>query len=249
MLLHAKIKNVSEWKAILSAIQDIVDDAMFICNDEGITFRGMDPAHVALLDVTFPKSAFESLESETSFFGLRIADFQNIFNAAENDDLVELQIRDENNMKVIITGSLDMEYNLRLIEKTQVNTPIPRIDVRTKIGISPKSLGRIISNIEKISDHVSINSLIDRIEFLGKGDVGDAKIDIPKNNPDLAKFSVSEDSYSTYSLEYMAKIIRDIGRSCKSVDIEYGTKTPIHLSFEMPSMTKVEYYLAPKIDN
>jgi len=49
MLLHAKIKNVSEWKAILSAIQDIVDDAMFICNDEGITFRGMDPAHVALM--------------------------------------------------------------------------------------------------------------------------------------------------------------------------------------------------------
>jgi len=71
MLLNAKIKNVEEWKAILNAIGGLVDEAMFICNDDGITFRGLDPAHVALLDITFPKSSFESLESKTSFFWIK----------------------------------------------------------------------------------------------------------------------------------------------------------------------------------
>ncbi|MBM3911140.1 MAG: DNA polymerase sliding clamp, partial [Thaumarchaeota archaeon] len=51
-MLKARIKNVGEWKAVLNAIGDIVEDAMFIVNDAGITFRGMDAAHVALLDVT-----------------------------------------------------------------------------------------------------------------------------------------------------------------------------------------------------
>ena len=68
---------MGEWKAILSAISDLVEDAMFIVNDDGITFRGMDPSHVALLDVTFPKSSFDHLESETSFFGIRVDDFKN----------------------------------------------------------------------------------------------------------------------------------------------------------------------------
>lgn len=61
---------MSEWKAVLNAIGDLVEDAMFICNSDGITFRGMDASHVALLDVTFPKSSFEELDTQTSFFGL-----------------------------------------------------------------------------------------------------------------------------------------------------------------------------------
>jgi len=59
-------------------------------------------------------------------------DFQNVFNAANNDDLVELHIEDDNTMKVLISGSLKMEYTLRLIEKSEVNTPIPRVEAKSK---------------------------------------------------------------------------------------------------------------------
>lgn len=249
MLLNAKIRNVGEWKAIVTAIRDMVDEAMFICNDDGITFRGMDPAHVALLDVTFPKSSFDLLESETSFFGLRIEDFQNVFNAANNDDLIELQIEDPNYMKVKIEGSLAMEFTLKLVEKTQVNTPIPKVNSKSRISVSPNTLARIITNVEKISDHVTINSLFDKVEFYGKGDVGDARVNLDKTNPDLESFSLDEQTESVYSLEYMAKIVRDIGRACKSVKMEYGSKTPLKMLFEMPSNTKVDYYLAPRVEN
>ena len=54
---------MSEWKAVLNAIGDIGDEAMFICNDDGITFRGMDPTHIALLDVTFPRTSFENFKT------------------------------------------------------------------------------------------------------------------------------------------------------------------------------------------
>jgi len=249
MLLKAKIRNVDEWKAIINAIGDIADEAMFICNDDGITFRGMDPAHVALLDITFPKSSFEELESHTSFFGIRVADFGKILNAAENGDIIELQIDKNEIMNVKISGNLQMEYSLRLIEKSEVNTPIPRVEAKSQFSLSPKAFTKIISNIEKISNHVTINALSDKIEFSGKGDIGDARIDLEKGNPDLSSFNVSENSISAYSLEYMTKIIRSIGKACKSVNIEYGNKTPMHLLFQMPSMTKVEYYLAPRVEN
>jgi len=47
LLLKARLTNVGEWKAILNAIGSMVEEAMFIVNDDGITFRGMDPSHVA----------------------------------------------------------------------------------------------------------------------------------------------------------------------------------------------------------
>src|SRR2546428_10988831 len=184
--LRAVIKNLGEWKAIVSAIGAMVEDAMFICNSDGITFRGMDASHIALLDVTFPLSSFEELESKTSFFGLRVEDFKKVINTASNTDVIELQITDANMMKVSIQGSLNMEFNIRLMEKSAVNTPIPKVDYTSKISLDPNTLSRILSNIQQISEYVTIHCQKDKVEFSGKGDVGDAKIDLEKGNPELS---------------------------------------------------------------
>ena len=226
-----------------------MEDAMFIVNNDGITFRGMDPSHVALLDVTFPKSSFDHLEGETSFFGIRIDDFKTVFNTATNTDTIELNIENERLMKVSINGSLDMEYNVHLIEKQEVNTPIPKTEYKAKLSVEPSTLSRIISNIQHISDFVMINSNPERVEFSGQGDLGDAKINLDKESTDLKKLDLQEDSSAVYSLEYMAKIIRDIGKASKIVNMEYADKNPIHISFEMPSLAKVEYYLAPRVES
>jgi len=63
------------------------------------------------------------------------------------------------------------------------------------------------------------------------------------------KLDLQEDSSAVYSLEYMARIIRDIGKASKIVNMEYADKNPIHISFEMPSMARVEYYLAPRVES
>ena len=233
MLLKAKIKNVDEWKAVLNAIGDIVDEVMFICNDDGITFRGTDPAHVALLDVTFPKSSFESFEAKTSFFGLKVDEFKHVLNATNSGDQVEFQIEDPGSVRVSISGTLNMEYNIRLIERTEVNVPIPKTEYKSKISLSSTTLSRIMSNLHQVSDYVTIDCFPDKIEFYGKGDAGDARINIEKENPELYEINSSELATSVYSLEYMAKIIRDIGRASKKVNFEYSTHNPIHMQFDM----------------
>ncbi len=247
MVFNAKIKNVDEWKAVVNAIGDIVEDAMFICNNDSVTFRGIDPAHVTLLDVTFPKSSFESFESQTSFFGLNVNELKMVLNTTNSGDEVHLQINNPTSMRVSITGSLNMEYNIRLIERTEVNVPIPKITSTSKISINSETLGRIMSNLSKLSEYVLIDCFTNKVEFSGKGDYGDAKINMDSTNVDLYEINTSETTSSSYSLEYMAKIIRDIGRASKKVNIEYASKHPMHMQFEMPS-AKVEYYLAPRVE-
>ena len=249
MLLKAKITNVGEWKAILSAIDEIVEEAMFICNTDGITFRGMDSSHVSLLDITFPKSSFDELESTTSFFGVRTNEFKNILSGASDDDTVEFQIENEGNLRILINGTLSMAFTLRLLEKTETNIPVPRVKLNSKIKLTPSALTKIVTNLEKVSEYVTIRSLSDRVEFSGKGDAGDVKIDLLKTDPDLEVLDATTESTSIYSLEFMAKVIRSIGRASKSVSMQYGTQTPMHIEFEMPSMTKVAFYLAPRVES
>jgi proliferating cell nuclear antigen len=249
LLLETKFTNIGEWKAILQAIGDIADEAMFICNQDGITFRGVDPAHVALLDITFPKSSFTLFECHATFFGISVSDFKNILSSASNDDEVELVIDSPHKMRISINGSLQMKYYLNLIERSEVNTQIPKIEATSKIALSPDILAKIMANIERVSENVTISSIPEKIQFSGSGNTGKAEVDLEKNNTELSLLEVTKDSSSVYSLEFMAKIIRNIGKASKNVNMEYGTETPMHMLFEMPSMTKVEYFLAPRIEN
>ena len=79
MTFIAKTKSPDEWKAIVSAISTLVDEATFEASVEGISFRGMDPSHVALIDIFWPNSAFEKYECDSLIkFGVRVDEFSKL---------------------------------------------------------------------------------------------------------------------------------------------------------------------------
>jgi Proliferating cell nuclear antigen, N-terminal domain len=49
-------KSPEMWKSVSSAIMTIVDEASFEAGPTGLTFRSMDPSHVALVDLSWPNS-------------------------------------------------------------------------------------------------------------------------------------------------------------------------------------------------
>ena len=72
MVFVAKTKSSEEWKAVSSAISTLVDEATFEASAEGISFRGMDPSHVALIDISWPNTTFDVYECDSSIkFGVR----------------------------------------------------------------------------------------------------------------------------------------------------------------------------------
>lgn len=248
MLLNVKFANILEWKSILQAINEIAEEVMFICNQEGITFRGLDSSHVSLLEITFPRSSFISFNCTSTFFGISVSDFKTMINSASNNDQIELLIDTPNKMRIFINGNLQMKYDLNLIEKSSINTPNPKINASSKISLSPDILIKIMSNIERVSENVKISSFDQKIQFSGSGIIGNAIVDLEGNNTDVSLLEITRDASSIYSLEYMAKIIKNIGKASKNVNMQYGDKTPMHMLFEMPSSTKVDYYLAPRIE-
>ena len=247
MLLDAKFTNIAEWKSILQAIGEISDEVMFICNPEGITFRGMDSSHVSLLDITFPKSSFTFFNCHATFFGISVSDFKTIMTSASNDDHVELIIDSPNKMKISINGNLHIKYDLNLIEKSTVNTPIPKIEATSRILLSSDILTKIMTNIERVSENVTISSTSEKIQFSGSGIIGSAEISLENNNSEVSLIDVTENCSSMYSLEYVTKIIKNIGKTSKNVNMAYGSQKPLHMLFEMPSQTIVQYYLAHRV--
>ena len=157
MEFSAKTNTSDEWKAIISAISTLVEEATFEATVEGVSFRGMDPSHVALIDISWPNSAFEKYSCDGDIkFGVRIDEFSKLIKRAEKSDGIEINISDDNMLHVSI--GKNKKYKMRLIESSASDTPLPKISYDSKITLSASRLDKILGDIDVVSDYLSIKT-------------------------------------------------------------------------------------------
>jgi proliferating cell nuclear antigen len=246
----AKTKSPDEWKVVNSAISTLVDEATFEATSEGISFRGMDPSHVALIDIFWPNTAFESYKCDSELkFGVRISEFSKLIKRTDKKDELEVSIIDEDVLRIKTMGSYKREYKMRLIESTTVSTPLPKLSFNSKLLLSLSSFDKILSDIEVVSEYVEIESYPDRIEFVGKSDTGEAVVTMESNSEGLEEINVKEESKATYSLDYLLKIVKSVSTVGVSAAIEYSTKMPIRLEFRIANIGRIHFYLAPRVQD
>lgn len=247
MVFSAKTIGSDEWKAILSAISTLVEEATFEATAEGITFRGMDPSHVALIDISWPNSAFEKYECDGDIkFGVRIDEFSKLIKRAEKSDSIEISLSE--NMLLISIGK-NKQYKMRLIESSATDTPLPKISYDTKIGLATILFDKILGDVQVVSDYLTIKTTSTKSEFSGRGDSGEVLISLQKQQGELSEISVKEESVGTYSLEYLNPIVRAVGTALGSIICEYSSAKPLRIEFKVANMGRIHFYLAPRVES
>lgn len=249
-MIFVKTTTSEEWKAITSAISTIVDEATFEASVEGISFRGMDPSHVALIDIFWPNSAFEKYECESLIkFGVRIDEFSKLIKRSEKKDSIEITINQESMLLIKIENGYKKEYKMRLIESSSSSTPLPKLSFNSKIVLSYSAFDKILSDIQVLSDYITIDSKSESVHFLGRGDSGEADIVLEPKSEGLEELISKEDSLATYSIDYLLKITKAISTVGGSVIAEYSSKMPLRLEFTVAGLGRIHFYLAPRIQD
>ena len=248
MEFSAKTNTSEEWKAIISAISTLVEEATFEATVEGVSFRGMDPSHVALIDISWPNSAFEKYSCDGDIkFGVRIDEFSKLIKRAEKSDGIEINISDDSMLHVSI--GKNKKYKMRLIESSASDTPLPKISYDSKITLSSSRLDKILGDIDVVSDYLSIKTTQKNVEFSGKGDAGEATINLEKDMEDVEDISVSQESSGTYSLEYLDPIVKAVGGTADSIICEFSSEKPLRIEFKVTNIGRIHFYLAPRVES
>lgn len=246
-MFSAKTSGSDEWKAILSAISTLVEEATFEATAEGISFRGMDPSHVALIDISWPNSAFEKYECDGDIkFGVRIDEFSKLIKRSDKTEGIEISLSD--NMLLISIGK-NKQYKMRLIESSATDTPLPKIPYDTKISLATNLFDKILGDVQVVSDYLTVKTNAAKSEFSGKGDSGEVLISLQKQQDELSEISVKEESTGTYSLEYLNPIVKAVGTASGSIVCEYSSAKPLRIEFKVANMGRIHFYLAPRVES
>ena len=247
MTFSAKTSGSDDLKAIISAISTLVEEATFVATAEGITFRGMDPSHVALIDISWPNSAFEKYDCDSDIkFGVRIDEFSKLIKRADKKDSIEISIS-EQNLLLVAVGK-NKKYKMRLIESSATDTPLPKIPYDAKITLSSSSFDKILGDVQVVSDYLTITTKDTKAEFSGKGDSGEVVIDLEKDTENIEEISSKEDSTGTYSLEYLNPVVKAVGTTAGSVTCEFSSAKPLRIEFKVANIGRIHFYLAPRVE-
>lgn len=250
MVFVANTKSADEWKAIASAISTLVDEATFEATAEGISFRGMDPSHVAMIDIYWPNHSFEKYECDSVVkFGVRVDEFSKLVKRADKKDAVEVNIGDDSMLHVKISNGYKREYKMRLIESSPSSTPLPKLNFNAKVVLSASAFDKVLSDVQVVSEYISLDSKPQKIDFSGRGDSGEASIIMEKGSEGLEEIAVQEDSKATYSLDYLSKITKAVSAMGGSVAAEYSSKMPLRLEFRITNVGRIHFYLAPRVQD
>jgi len=244
----AKTNTSDEWKAVISSITTLVEEATFEATVEGITFRGMDPSHVALIDISWPNSAFEKYNCDSDIkFGVRVDEFSKVIKRAEKKESIEISISDDNMLQILI--GKNKKWSMRLIEGSASDTPLPKISYDSKIGLSSSTFDKILGDIDVVSDYLSIKTATNNAEFSGKGDSGEAVINFEKGMEGLEEITVNQECTGTYSLEYLNPIVKAMGNTSDSIICEFSSGKPLRIEFKVSNIGRIHFYLAPRVES
>jgi len=247
-VFSAKTSGSDDLKAIISAISTLVEEATFVATAEGITFRGMDPSHVALIDISWPNSAFEKYECDSDIkFGVRIDEFSKLIKRADKSNNIEISIS-ENNMLLVTIGS-NKKYKMRLIESSATDTPLPKIPYDAKITMPSSSFDKILGDVQVVSDYLTIQTSDSKAQFSGKGDSGEVVIDLSKDMKEIEEISSKDDSTGTYSLEYLNPVVKAVGTTAGNITCEFSSAKPLRVEFKVANIGRIHFYLAPRVES
>ena len=217
---------------------------------EGLTFRAMDPSHVALVDLFWPSADFEKFECEKSDkFAVRVEDFAKLIRRAEAKDTIELSRHGSESLSVRMSNGYKREFELHLIESGQGSTPLPKLNFSSRFSTTEPAFDRVLNDISVVSNHITIEASKDRVSFSGKGDSGKASIALEKGT-DVRELEVKEESKATYSIEYLLRITKAAGSASDQINFEYSSKMPLRMEFKLGDTSKggrIHFYLAPRV--
>jgi|TARA_B100001750_G_C15511068_1_gene603679 proliferating cell nuclear antigen len=248
LVFSARTSGSDEWKAVISAVSTLVEEATFEATVEGISFRGMDPSHVALIDINWPNSAFEKYNCDSDIkFGVRIDEFSKLVKRADKSDSIEINISDDN--MLLVTIGKNKKYKMRLIESSASDTPLPKIPYDSIIALTSSAFDKILGDVQVVSDYLVINAIKNQAEFSGKGDSGEVNIILENGKGEITELDVKAESKGQYSLEYLNPIIKAVGSTVETVTCEFSTAKPLRIEFKVANLGRIHFYLAPRVES
>ncbi|MEA3191160.1 MAG: proliferating cell nuclear antigen [Thermoplasmata archaeon] len=244
-MLKAKVKS-EVLKTMLDAVSTLVDEAKIQVTPEGISLKAVDPAHVAMIDLSLGKRAFVEFKGTDMDLGVDLDKLKDILKLAGGQDIIELEYKEDAHKLVFKIGNVTRR--MALVDTANMSDPkVPNLNLPNQVTVLAGELLKGIKASEAVSDHVALVAHGRSFELIAEGDTDHAALLLDGDK--LLKIQAPEKSRSLFSLDYFSNMSRAVPPA-GAVTLHLGSDYPVKIEFDIADGAgHITYLLAPRIES
>ncbi|MCU0852401.1 MAG: proliferating cell nuclear antigen (pcna) [Thermoplasmata archaeon] len=233
-------------KEVVNVVSTLVDEVKFTVNADGLTLRAVDPAHIAMVDLTLGKEAFEDFKADEAEIGIDIDKLNQFLKLARSDDVIDIKHDEDKRRLNIVVG--DVTRRMSLIDTTGMSDPkVPSLNLPAKLTVKADDLVQGIKASETVSDHIALTASPEGFEMTCEGDMD--QVNWKKAKKDMEFLEAPSSVRSLFPLEYFANMLKAVPGG-SSVTMFLGNDYPVKVEFQIAGgKGEVRYLLAPRIES
>ncbi|KIY69280.1 proliferating cell nuclear antigen [Cylindrobasidium torrendii FP15055 ss-10] len=196
-MLEAKLAEASVLKKLLDSIKELVTDANFECNEEGINLQAMDNSHVALVSVLLEAPGFSEYRCDRPMpLGVNLTSLTKVLKCAKDDDTCTLRAADEADMLNLVYEAKRTdriaEYEMKLMDIDSDKLGIPDTDYEARVTMSSAEFSRIVRDLAALGESVRIEVSKEGVRFTAEGEAANGNV-LLKPTDKVGKVEKEED--------------------------------------------------------
>lgn len=234
-------------RGILVAVSTVVDEVTLKVDPDGIGVRALDMAEVSMVDLSLPKSSFETYEfSDNERIAFRISDALKLLRSTVPNEKVRIEPL-ENQLWFYLTGKFTRSFGVPIFGGEVKDLPLPKVNLRSSFTVPIEVMDQLVENGRHVSDSVRIEAKENCVTFSVKGEISSFTVELLPEDGTLKDYVLVPGSSVSYDLGRLQKIISALGFS-ESIRVSYDTDLPLHISSQMDSKGEISYFIAPKVE-
>ncbi|KAF8742327.1 hypothetical protein AX14_005195 [Amanita brunnescens Koide BX004] len=180
-MLEAKLGEAGLLKKVLDAVKELVTDANFECNEEGIHLQAMDNSHVALVAVLLHTNGFVSYRCDRPLpLGVNLGSLSKVLKCAKDDDICTLKALDDADTLNLIYEAKHSdrvaEYDMKLMDIDIDALGIPDTEYDARITMPSTEFARIVRDLSSLGESVRIDVSKEGVRFTCDGEAANANV-------------------------------------------------------------------------
>lgn len=248
-MIRASFHDAKLWRNIIMALSTMVGESTFVFSPGGIKMRAMDPSRIGMVDFEMPSSSFEDYVCEAEAkVGVSLDQLGKLVKRASSGDKLELELKpDEGRLKVKFRGKATRTFSIPLLDLGYEELPTPRVSFNAQAKLLADAVEEALKDAELVSDHVKIQASADELAFHASSDRGESLTTFSRDGGALLELNVKEPSKAMYSLSYLMDMMK-AAAAADVVELQFSTNMPLTLIFGLPGGGRIQYWLAPRLE-
>jgi proliferating cell nuclear antigen len=256
-MLEARIAQGSLLKKLIEALKDLVTEANFDCDAQGITLQAMDSSHVSLCAMQLKADGFEHFRCDRSMsIGMNLASLSKILKCAGNDDVITMKAEDEADEVTFMFESPNQEkisdFALKLMVIDAEHLGIPETEYCAEVTMPSGEFQKITKDLTTFGDTATISATKEGVKFSVSGDMGTGNVTVRQNaaveKGEQTLIDLQEPVSLTFALRYLNFFTKATPMS-ETVTLSLSKEVPLAVEYQIGEMGHLRYYLAPKVDD